>query len=69
MRLRDDFADFHKSTCVGWQAEISPAEIRNASSSFAEKKISLKTIEGKQPEFTQSPKIEGPVCCRWSVSN
>jgi hypothetical protein len=56
---RDDFADFHKSTSVRWQAQISVAEIRKAFSSFAEKKISLKIIEGKQPEFTAPPKLDG----------
>ena len=55
---QDDFSELYNSISKRWQAQTSREEMRNAFSVFIEKKIPLTVIEGKKPEFTESPKFD-----------
>ncbi len=55
---KDDFAEFYNSISKRWQTQIKREDLKNAFSAFIEKKIPLTVVEGKKPEFTESPKFD-----------
>jgi len=54
----NDFTEFHRSISKRWQAQTTPDELRQAFQVFVERKIPLNVIDGKKPEFTQSPSFD-----------
>jgi Ca2+-binding EF-hand superfamily protein len=56
--MKDDFSEFYKSISKRWQAQTSRDDLRKAFSVFIEKKIPLTVVEGKKPEFTETPKFD-----------
>ncbi len=55
---RDDFTELYNSISKRWQAQTTREEMRNAFSVFVNSKIPLTVIEGKKPEFTESPRFD-----------
>jgi hypothetical protein len=54
----DDFTAFHASSARLWQAQTTPAALREAFAAFVEQGIDLTVLADLEPVFSQEPRIE-----------
>lgn len=53
-----DFSDFHKGIAKSWNRTSKPADFEKGFKEFIDQKIDISRIEGEEPVFDPSPKID-----------
>lgn len=54
-----DFTEFHASTAALWQRQTTPDALKGAFRELIDKGADLSVCEGRAPEFTEKPSIDG----------
>ena len=54
-----DFTSFHKQIAALWQAQVTPAKLKEIFQSFIDQQMDLSAISGVEPVFNPAPAVDG----------